>query len=145
MRSLGALNSYLLSEKEVGKGKSISISMSVPYGRTTWLAPIRTKPKRTYDEYNLEYSPEGEHTPYLIKKYFRKEEEKRRFLEFVREFGRNSGLFQTIEVKNFGRRITAPFELDVSLNDTVLKIINVGYGVSQALPVIVELLVELDF
>lgn len=141
MRSLGALNSYLLSEEEVDKGRdrSISVRMSIPYPRTIWLAPIRTKPKRTYDEYSLEYSPEGEHTPYLIKKYFRKKEAKKRFLEFVRDFGINSGLFQTIEVKNFGRTLTAPFELDVSLNDTVLKILNVGYGVSQALPVIVEL------
>lgn len=144
MRSLGALNAHLSSEEEEvnkgkGKGKYFSISVSIPYSRTTWLAPIRTKPKRTYDEYNLEYSPEGEHTPYLIKKYFRRKEEKERFLEFVRNFGLNSGLFKTIEVKNFGGTTTAPFELDVSLNDTVLKIINVGYGVSQALPVIVEL------
>jgi hypothetical protein len=145
MRSLGALNAYLLSEeKEIhkGRGRHISITVPTPYPEVTWLAPIRTKPKRTYDEYNLDYSPEGEHTPYLIKKYFRRKEEKERFLKFVRTFGVNSGLFKTIEVKNFGRTTTAPFELDVSLNDTVLKIVNVGYGVSQALPVVVELFEE---
>lgn len=143
MRSLGALNAYLLAEekeeKPKSRGKYFSFNWSTPYSDITWLAPIRTKPKRTYDEYNLEFSPEGEHTPYLIKKYFRKKMDKQKFLEFARKFGENSGLFRTIHVKNFGRTVTAPFELDVGLNNNLLKIVNVGYGVSQVLPVIVEL------
>jgi len=32
----------------------------------TWIAPIRTKPRRTYDELTLAFSPEGGHTPYLM-------------------------------------------------------------------------------
>jgi hypothetical protein len=33
-------------------------------GEAAWIAPIRTKPRRTYDEVRLEFSPEGEHMPY---------------------------------------------------------------------------------
>ena len=34
----------------------------------TWIGPIRTEPKRTYDELALEFSSQGRHTPYLIRR-----------------------------------------------------------------------------
>lgn len=108
-------------------------------GDVTWLAPIRTKPQRTYDKYDVGFSPEGEHTPYLIKKLLTSEKSAEQFLRFLRRFGRASGLFESIYIKKYGRSITAPFELDVILNRKALKIGNVGYGVSQSLPIIVEL------
>lgn len=110
-----------------------------------WLAPIRTRPLRTYDTYRLDFSPEGEHTPYLIKKLLtrrtptqRKQSE--RFIKFIEKFGRDSGLFKSISIKDYDRRTTtSPFELDIILAKEALSMDNVGYGVSQALPVIVEL------
>jgi len=75
----------------------------------TWVAPIRTKPRRTYDELALAFSPEGEHTPYL-------------------------------QIKSLGRGATARFELDIVIDDKALNVLNVGYGVSQSLPVMVEIL-----
>lgn len=141
-QSLGMLNSVLMGggAAEVKKSSvSFSFGWITLFRDVVMLAPIRTRPKRTYDEYQTEFSPEGAHTPYLIKKYFRKRSDKERFLQFIRKFGEDSGLFKTIEIKNYGRAVTSPFELDVAINGTLLKIINVGYGVSQVLPIIVEL------
>lgn len=110
-----------------------------------WLAPIRTRPLRTYDSYRLDFSPEGEHTPYLIKKLLtRRTSEQRKmadkFIGFIEKFGRDSGLFRSISIKDYDRRTTtSPFELDIILAEEALSVDNVGYGVSQALPVIVEL------
>jgi AAA15 family ATPase/GTPase len=102
-----------------------------------WLAPIRSKPKKTYDEFSLDFSPEGDHIPYLIKRKLDSKNDS--FRTFLREFGMNSGLFDQIEIKNYGRGQTSPFELDVVLSDLLLSVSSVGYGVSQVLPVIVEM------
>ena len=113
-----------------------------------WFAPIRTRPRRTYDEYNLKFSAEGEHTPYLIKKVFSigtsKQVEMNRFRYSIEEFGQESGLFKSIEVKEYDQKSkTSPFELDIRLNgEEPLNIKNVGYGVSQVLPIIMELLTK---
>lgn len=104
-----------------------------------WLAPIRSKPRRTYDEFATEYSPEGEHTPYLIKKILNKKSEAIRFEKFLKNFGQESGLFDRVSIVPYGKSSASPFELDVVLNDKALNISNVGYGVSQSLPVVVEI------
>ncbi len=113
-----------------------------------WFAPIRTRPRRTYDEYSLKFSAEGVHTPYLIKKILSygagKQAEVSKFRDSIEAFGRESGLFKSIEVKEYDSKSKAsPFELDICLNgEEPLNIKNVGYGVSQVLPIITELLTE---
>jgi predicted ATPase len=106
------------------------------------LAPIRTKPRRTYDEPQTGYSPEGEHTPYVIRKRLHNKSQAVAFKDFLERAGESSGLFKSIRVREFGRGAVAPFELDVVLGDKALGIDNVGYGVSQALPVMVEMFIR---
>lgn len=105
----------------------------------TWLAPIRTRPRRTYDEYRFEFSPEGEHTPYLIRKILDTKSEAESFQRFMKKIGKASGLFDSVSIKKYGRSATSPFELDIVLNRKALSMDSVGYGVSQALPLLVEL------
>jgi hypothetical protein len=105
----------------------------------TWIAPIRTKPKRTYDQYTMDFSEEGEHTPYLIKRLLSGRKQGPLFLSFLEKVGKSSGLFHGIGIHRYGRGETAPFELDVVLGSGTLGINNVGYGVSQSLPIFVEL------
>ena len=108
--------------------------------RIASLAPIRTKPKRTYDGYTQRYSSEGEHTPYVIRANTGKKGS-RSFRAALDQFGKESGLFSTVGVSQFGKDSSAPFELIISLSaSSPLRINSVGYGVSQALPVVVELL-----
>jgi predicted ATPase len=104
-----------------------------------WLAPIRTKPRRTYDELTLDFSPEGSHTPYLIRAILRSKAATK-FNSFIDKLGKASGLFQSIKIKNFGKGVTAPFEVDVILDGKALNLSTVGYGVSQSLPVFAEIL-----
>jgi predicted ATPase len=108
-------------------------------GEIVWLAPVRTKPRRTYDEPVATYSSEGEHTPYLIRNLLDRPKEKVRFDQFIRSIGVDSGLFDSVSVKKYGKTNTSPFELDIVLSGRPLSITNVGYGVSQSLPLIVEL------
>jgi hypothetical protein len=105
-----------------------------------WIAPIRTKPRRTYDEPSLSFSPEGGHTPYVIRKMLGSKAEAKKFHAFMKHVGKASGLFQDVRIKNFGKGATAPFEVDVVLDGKGLSLSTVGYGVSQSLPVLVEIL-----
>jgi len=126
------------TEKEVDP---VLPSPNMPFlPEVTWIAPIRTKPSRTYDELTLAFSPEGGHTPYLIRRMLRSRSAAARFHTFMEKVGIASGLFQDVRIRNFGRGATAPFEVDIVLDGKALNLSTVGYGVSQSLPVLVELL-----
>lgn len=103
------------------------------------LAPIRFKPKRTYDAPQTEFSPEGEHTPYVIKKRLASKSQAEKFASFLEQIGKNSGLFEKISIKSYGKSPLAPFEIKLTLGKAALGLDNVGYGVSQALPIIIEI------
>ncbi|TLX22635.1 AAA family ATPase [Thermomonas fusca] len=105
------------------------------------LAPIRTKPKRTYDSPETPFSPEGDHTPYVIRKRLSSKTGKE-FKEFMHLAGADSGLFRTLSVREYSPEDRAPFEIRVNLDKGELTLDNVGYGVSQALPLLVEIFVQ---
>lgn len=105
------------------------------------MAPIRTTPKRTYDGYTKRFSPEGEHTPYVIRKQLSRGRIKNNaFKNALDTFGADSGLFKSVGVTQFGKDSASPFELTITLESKGLRVNSVGYGVSQVLPVVVELL-----
>ena len=106
------------------------------------MAPIRTKPKRTYDAYTRPFTPEGEHTPYVIRERLSAKARRDPFKLALEAFGKESGLFQSVGVTEFGRDSASPFELTVTLNARALRVNSVGYGVSQILPIVVELLTQ---
>lgn len=119
------------------------------FDKPIWIAPIRAKPERTYDQYKSFYSPEGSHVPYRLNELLYDSENsdkknKKKLLESLEKFGLDSGLFKKIEVKRLGSSNdkSAPFHLQVILNEKPLQIINVGYGVAQVLPILVETLTE---
>jgi predicted ATPase len=106
------------------------------------LAPIRTKPRRTYDAPQTEFSSEGEHTPYVIKRRLTSKTQAEAFRNFLEQAGASSGLFKSISVKPYGKGPMAPFEMKINLGSTSLGLENVGYGVSQSLPLLVEMFVR---
>lgn len=117
------------------------------YKRYLWLAPIRAKAKRIYESYEVKYSPEGEHIPSLLNDLFVNSTKKdtSRILKILNQFGKESNLYDQILIKNFGTKKTSPFEIVVRYDDTEIKLPNVGYGVSQSLPLIVEILSSKKF
>lgn len=108
----------------------------------TWIAPIRSKPKKVYDQIGYNFTPEGDHIPYIIQKFIKHNGNTKKFTKIIEDFGKNSGLFKTVTTNKFSDSSDSPFELNITLDDKPINITNVGYGVSQCLPVIVELILR---
>ncbi len=108
------------------------------YNRFNWIAPIRAKAKRWYESYKLSYSPEGDHTPLLLYNILTSKSKKsEKYLSMLREFGKKSGLFDDVTVNEAKKE--EPFALQIHYGKLSVNLTNVGYGVSQVLPLIVEL------
>ena len=107
-------------------------------------APIRSRPLRTYDPVTVSPDPEGSYVPAFIASiHFRDKEMWRKIKKSMEDFGRRSRLFDEIFVRQLGRSEGDPFQLEVTKYGTRRKgarrnLIDVGYGVSQILPVLVE-------
>lgn len=108
-------------------------------------APIRSSPLRTYDPVRLVQDPQGVSTPaFLANLHARKPDEWQDMKRDLEEFGNRSGLFDDVFVKRLGRHEFEPFQLEVRKRGKTRKgarrnLIDVGYGVSQILPLLVEL------
>jgi len=109
--------------------------------KTIWISPIRAEPKRIYENLQYGYSPDGSHIPLVLNEILNDKEHKLsiELSKILKKFGKESGLFKEIKPARFNKENKkSPFELNVVLDKEDLKISNVGYGVSQVLPVIVE-------
>ena len=130
------------------KDQDIDYGTSIPIfiDDLSWTGPIRAKPKRIYENYNIHYSSEGEHAPHILKSILKskKSKEKEDVLKYIESFGQNSNLFQKITPKSYGKDRIAPYELNITLSNQDFKISNVGYGVSQVLPIMTDLVARLD-
>ena len=108
-------------------------------------APVRSKPHRTYDPARVARDSEGDYLPmYLANEYFENEKRWLQLKEQIEAFGQQAGLFDEIAIKPLGKR-SGPFQVQVrrfasSAKGPKRNLIDVGYGVSQVLPVIAELL-----
>ena len=133
-----ALATYL-SKKEESTG--IAWWRIEDYLSALSISPIRSRPKRTYDPTREFYDPEGSNVPMRLMetKATRKKEWDTLKARLV-EFGVSSGLFQNIEVKNLGGSMGNPFQLKVKVRGPNANIMDVGYGVSQILPILVYIL-----
>ena len=110
-------------------------------------APVRSKPRRTYDPSRPFPDPEGEYVPtYLANMSRRDPDTWKNLRKRLERFGVESGLFDEISIESFGRTDDAsPFQIQIRKFGGKLKgrrrnLIDVGYGVSQTLPIITELL-----
>jgi len=109
-------------------------------------APVRSKPWRTYDPAQAAPDPEGAYVPMLLADiYHSGNSEWGRMKKSLEAFGRSAGLFDEIAIKAFDSKNEGPFQLRVRQLGTRSKgpyrnIVDVGFGVSQVLPVVTELL-----
>ena len=116
-------------------------------GRPYAGAAVRSKPRRTYDPSRFERDPEGTYLPmYLSYLNARKaKSEWGNLKQSLEKFGKDSGLFDEIGIRRLGKLESEPFQLQIrkygkSAKGPRRNIIDVGYGVSQVLPVVAELL-----
>ena len=134
--------------KQIDKISSFRVwERSSPYeDRLYASAPVRSKPRRTYDPARPTQDPEGDYIPmYLSNLYFQNEEQWETLKDALEKFGQDAGLFDEISVKPSGKKETEPFQVQIrKFGKRVMgpqrNLIDVGYGVSQVLPVITKLL-----
>ena len=131
---------------ELAAASTVTFSESRGHNPTFASAPVRSTPKRTYDPSRPFQDPEGEYIPtFLVNISRRDQKEWARLKDALEEFGRNSGLFDEIFIESLGKTEGSPFQLHVRKSGGKLKgrrrnLIDMGYGVSQVLPVLTELL-----
>jgi hypothetical protein len=103
-------------------------------------APIRTSPQRTYDPVSAEPRPEGSHVPMLLARLSRAAANRQwpALRTALGEFGARAGLFERIEVLTKGKKESDPFQIAVKSGGPAFNLVDVGYGVSQALPILVD-------
>ena len=111
-------------------------------------APVRSKPYRTYDPSRPTCDPEGDYVPMYLANLHSQDETAWQELQSKLElFGKESGLFDRILIEQLGKRDGGPFQVRIGGAGTEptgphRNLIDVGYGVSQALPLITEMLRE---
>jgi predicted ATPase len=103
------------------------------------LAPLRSKPRRTYDGLYDDFKPEGDHIPRVLARIMDSKSPAHVALaQAINTFGVDSGLFREIHPKRMGRGDSDPFQIRVKSTGPEANIVDVGYGVSQALPILVD-------
>ena len=110
------------------------------------IAPIRSEPKRTYDRLSDEYDPSGDHIPYILARMLHEKNSKKNqaLHDALIEFGLDSGLFKKVSVKRLGDKTGDPFQMQITVGGPPVNLSDVGYGVSQSLPIVVESILHAD-
>ena len=108
-------------------------------------APVRSHPRRTYDPAQPFQDPRGDYVPTYLANISRRDNKEWTRLKLALEgFGKSSGLFDEISIESFGKTDADPFQIKVRKFGRRSKggrrnIIDVGYGVSQTLPILAEI------
>lgn len=104
-------------------------------------SPIRAEAHRIYETFQQSFSPQGDHIPVLLNNLIRSNNKgNKAIIQRLVEFGKDSQLFDSISTQGFGNAADSPFTVSVSYDNVRLNLTNVGYGVSQSLPLAVEIL-----
>ncbi len=105
------------------------------------MAPIRSRPRRTYSEITSDFDPEGAHVPSVLSRLpvgGSKGDSRDFVTEAIKKYGKASGLFDGISSKRLGKKLSSPFQILVKGAGPPVNLVDVGYGVSQALPIVVQ-------
>ena len=125
---------------------SLFDSGSDPSRRPFASAPTRSHPRRTYDPASVVSDAEGDYVPmYLAQLSLRDPGAWSQLKSRLEDFGQMAGLFDEIRVRHLGKTAVDPFQIQVRrfgkpLKGPLRNLADVGYGVSQVLPLIAELL-----
>lgn len=109
-------------------------------------APVRSQPKRTYDPQLVAADAVGDYVPtYLAQLALRAPEAWSELKERIESFGRSAEIFDELRIRRHGKSGSDSFQVQVRKSGNRAKgpyrnLVDVGYGVSQVLPVVTELL-----
>ncbi len=140
-------NSLPISEEDYKQLATLAdCQLGIGQPRAFASAPVRSKPRRTYDPARPSQDSEGDYVPMLLADMFSRDTRAwTKLKSSLERFGSLSGLFDEISIRRLGKRESEPFQVQIRKFRGRRKgpqhnLIDVGYGVSQALPVITELL-----
>ena len=103
--------------------------------------PVRANAKSYYDMFEREFSPEGTHIATFLKTCLeRKNKKSETIIKTLNDFGKESSRTEGIEVEQLSDSSSSPFSLDMKYGKIKVNISNVGFGVSQVMPLVVEML-----
>lgn len=74
----------------------------------------------------------------LAETFGEKTERSTKLRESLAIFGKASGLFSSVEIKRKGHKQSDPFQIGIKITGPTFNLVDVGYGVSQILPIIVD-------
>lgn len=134
----------LLSEQtetseSAAKALSSALRTSARYmGRSVFAsAPVRVQPRRVYIPSELTDNNAGEQVPLeMANQKLASPQRWQKTRERLNAFGNLSGLFEDIDVKRLGKNDSDPFNIQIKNKGPASNILDVGYGVSQALPLL---------
>ncbi len=131
-------------ERKIKDEVKIPLTRRITGKTTNWISPIRAKPKRIYESYIFNKSLDDEYSTDKLKKMLtsKKSESKDALIKDIVSFGEETGLYKGIGVKKFGSGNLSPYEINITLDKQPFKICNVGYGISQILPILAEMIIK---
>ena len=135
------------SQEDGDQLRDLVFAYRTHFGRRTFAgAPVRSKPKRTYDPASPVRDPEGDYVPmYLADISSQDEQTWKNLKQKLEAFGQDAGLFDEISIRRWGTGAGQPFQVEIKKfgkeeEGPAHNLIDVGYGVSQVLPIVTELL-----
>ena len=102
-------------------------------------SPIRTSPQRTYERVREIRDSEGTHIPQTLARLLGTGGSSE-FKRSIKEFGADSSLYSDLIIRRLGKKGGDPFQIMIRQpqGGSRQNLVDVGYGVSQAIPIIVD-------
>ncbi len=145
-KNISALEKFLTNKAKLAGHKDIQhfdyfFMSSIANKNIESMSPMRSKPQRVYDPSNETLTPDGGGTPMLMRKLSHESNKEWKLLhDQLINFGKKSGMFNDVKIKKFGKNIGDPFQIQIKTGKRYTNIMDVGYGVSQLLPILVRIL-----
>lgn len=107
------------------------------------MPPVRAKPKRVYEPIYSPADTEGNNMPLkLAELKLTQESRYQRIRAELNQFGKAAGLFSDIDIKFYSKGAGVPFSLMTKIRGVRASVADVGYGISQILPILVNMFAD---
>jgi hypothetical protein len=135
---------YFKVKDSAPPGKDLEVLMNLAFPdafltRPFAVAPIRTKPKRIYDIVRDTPQSTGDHVAgILLQIKLSGSEKEQEVIKKLIKFGEQCELFRDINVKVPTKKNEFGFSIMVQIAGHADNFVDVGYGISQVLPILVD-------